>query len=165
MDFQPNDHTLRNTALPLLNDAVRSWGSLSRNAMEYRLTALGIEERRAERKSFSRIRFQKDSAGKSYLLREQPLLPSLKIGYKEFYGSINRISFKFARHGIFLEHGVGKGRKKGSGKETPKPWIEPVMQVEIPKLADILANQTAERVSGQLRFLVPGVVDMRVDVK
>jgi hypothetical protein len=146
----------------LLNENIRSWGKLTRNTMEYRLAALGINERGSARKE---IRSFKNKSGEAYELREATLRQSLRVKYGEFYGDINRIAFRFSRHGIFLERGVGKGRKKGSGKEQPRKWIEPTIAVEVEKLADIVANRDADRVVGQLRFLVPGVIDLRVDVK
>lgn len=185
MELQPTDKALRAEALPQLNKAIQSWGKLTRNAMEYRLTAMGISERASNRKAFSsvsfqkdrqlgkiltirehsRISFRKDKSGKTFIMKEQPLIPSLKAGFKEYYGQINRISFQFSRHGIFLEHGVGKGRSKKSGKAKPHPWIAPTISVEMEKLADIMKEQTANRLGQQMRFLIPGVIDMKVSVK
>lgn len=159
------DQFLKGLALKDINEAIKSWGGLTRNALAYRLSALNIEERAHEKKFFSRVSFRKDKQGKTVVVREQPLMPSLKVSYKQFYGQIDRVTVSFARHGIFVEHGVGKGRPKGSAKAKPRPWIAPVMAVQVPMLADILAKREADRVAGQLRFLVPGIIDMKVDVK
>jgi hypothetical protein len=159
------DQYLKGLALKDINTAIKSWGNLTKNALAYRLSSLGIEERAHEKKAFSRLSARKMKDGKTVLVREQPLMPSLKVSYKQFYGQIDRVVVSFARHGIFVEHGVGKGRKKGSARARPRPWIAPIMRVQVPMLADVLARREADRVSGQLRFLVPGIIDIKIDVK
>ena len=159
------DQYLKNIALKDFNTAVKSWGNLTKNALAYRLSALGIEDRAHEKKAFSRVSFRKNKTGKTVTVREQPLIPSLKVGYKQFYGQIDRVVVSFARHGIFVEHGVGKGRNKGSAKARPRPWLAPIMRVQVPMLADVLAKREADRVAGQLRFLVPGIIDIKIEVK
>lgn len=158
------DQYLKKMALLDINAAIKNWGGLTKNALAYRLSSLGLEERASEKKFFSRVSFRKNKAGKTVTVREQPLIPSLKVGYKQFYGQIDRVTVSFARHGIFVEHGVGKGRPKGSAKAKPRPWLAPVMAVQVPILADVLAKREADRVTGQLRFLVPGIIDIKVTV-
>lgn len=159
------DAFLKKVALLDLNNAIQQWGELTKNGLAYRLSLLGIQERASEKKFFSRISFKKTTTGSRYAAKEDPLQPSLNVGYNKFYGQIDRVKISFARHGIFLEHGVGKGRYKGRGKEKPKPWIRPIMMVQVPVLADIVAKRDADRVAGQLKFLVPGIIDIKIDVK
>ena len=59
-------------------------------------------------------------------------------------GIIDSIGFSFERHGIFVEKGVGKGRGINSGKTNPMPWFNPIMDEEVPLLADELGLNVAE---------------------
>lgn len=54
------------------------------------------------------------------------------------------IGISFEKHGVFVEKGVGKGRGINSGKTTPMPWYNPVMDIHIPALADDLALNVAD---------------------
>ena len=64
-------------------------------------------------------------------------------------GMVNKVSFKFPRHMVFVHKGVGKGRpisKPGTAKE----WFNPKMDQDIEKLADIVADNQADIVVGNL---------------
>ena len=37
------------------------------------------------------------------------LAKSISVGFKKSYGAISQISFSFARHGLFIHYGVGRG--------------------------------------------------------
>lgn len=42
--------------------------------------------------------------------RKTPKLSkSISIGFKRMYGTISEVSFRFARHGLFIHYGVGRG--------------------------------------------------------
>ena len=59
-------------------------------------------------------------------------------------GSIFRIGVSMARHAIFYEKGVGRGRGISSGKTTPNPTYNPVMKRSVAILADQLAINEAD---------------------
>lgn len=61
-----------------------------------------------------------------------------KLGKKD--GEIDYITYKFNRYLVFVHKGVGKGRPIGSAKVKPKPWLTPVIDQELPALADIVAK-------------------------
>lgn len=143
------------------NAEIRSWGTQTIHALELKLAGYGIRQRTELRQLVREIKKNNSETGKQ---QELPLVPSLKMRYKEQNGAIERIKLSLARHGIFLERGVGRGRKKDSGKTQPKLWINPVMSVEVPRLADILVKQNADRVGKQLRFTVPGVIDIKFEM-
>jgi len=84
---------------------------------------------------------------------------------KAQFGLPYRVDFPFVRHGIFLEHGVGKNRPKGSGKERPRPWLKPVLEPAIEHLAEVLAEAGADAVLGQIKFVIPGIVNARATVR
>lgn len=64
---------------------------------------------------------------------------------------INRISFKAPRHAALLVYGVGKGRARGSGKETPKDWTTPIDK-NFEKLADTITDATGDVIMAKMNF-------------
>jgi hypothetical protein len=83
---------------------------------------------------------------------------------KRTNGEIDRVSFKFPKHGIYIQHGVGRGRKVGSAaaKENAIPWITDVLPSAIELLADRLEEEFADITSKEVRFLIPGIIDIKV---
>jgi hypothetical protein len=76
-----------------------------------------------------------------------------KIGYNRFVtDDPDRVSFQFPRYGIFVEHGVGKGRPitapigTGAGQRNPRNWFSETLDrrsgTEL--LADKLASEQAD---------------------
>ena len=59
-------------------------------------------------------------------------------------GMVFAIGFSFEQHGIFVEKGVGKGRGINSGKTNPMPWFNPIMDEEVPLLANELGLDIAD---------------------
>ena len=101
MEFNQFNHQQR------FNQAAIEWGRMTKTQFVYRLRSLPFKQR-----VMWKTRDSKD------ILRER-----VSIGFKKFYGDIVRVKWPFARHGIFQEHGVGRGRKKDSDKAKPMPWI------------------------------------------
>lgn len=90
---------------------------------------------------------------------------SIKIRYKQDYGQIETITFKFHRYLAFLHKGAGKGvagskgstwttksgqkkstnpksmGKLGTGKRKAKEWLNPQLDRAVPKLADQLLEE------------------------
>ena len=96
---------------------------------------------------------------------------SYKVRYdKQYHKEPVAIGFRFARHGIYLHHGAGRGEggkigshwldrlgvrketnpaslgRAGRGRRTPKDWFNPVMDQYAPQLLDIVADYCAEMV-------------------
>jgi hypothetical protein len=114
------------------------------------------------------------------------LLKSLKLKTKKDYGEIDRLTYQFARHGVFLHKGVGRGYIMQNGtvvrgqkpdqarksyasakgreikskvlsspiKRKPTEWFNPVLETEIPKLADMITEMRADAAVNASRFLI-----------
>lgn len=71
------------------------------------------------------------------------------------YGVPSKISFKFARHLIFVHKGVGKGTpmsKVGTTARKAKPWFEPPIERNIEQLGDIVAEGLGDQVISNFRL-------------
>lgn len=79
-----------------------------------------------------------------------PSLKQFKGKVKLKYGLPERIRLTFPKHYIFVEKGVGRGRKAGSSKQSPKPAINPAIEANINELADIAADGMADIVARKL---------------
>jgi hypothetical protein len=129
-----------------MDKEIRAWAQLTRKKLLFRLASLNLQERVG-------------------LLNE---LFSLRnsLGYRvdKHNGNIEKVAFTFPRHGIFLEHGVGKGRPVRSPKAqaSKKPWLSVVLPDAIEELAEILAEEYADITAEKIRFLIPGVVDTTI---
>ncbi len=134
-----------------LNKDVKDWARLQVRRLQSEVGRLTLKDRRS---------LMKRKAQTARLLTES-------IGYAAMMnaGQIERINFRFERHGIFFERGrFGVPGKKGSRTRTPKPWIAPILDRSIDDLAAILENKYADVVSGEIKFVVPGVIAKRVKV-
>jgi hypothetical protein len=91
---------------------------------------------------------------------------SIKSSVKTRDVDIEKISFGFLRHGIFLEHGVGKGRGIGSAaaRRYSKPWLKPVLDPALERLADILEKEYADVAAGEVKLLIPGVISTKIKI-
>jgi len=152
------------TRLGELDKALQEWAKRTRGKLKHRLIAMGLDERRASKRGTSRLRRLTSSSGKSTLAQDQYLIESIKSSIKRSGLLVERISFSFARHGIFVEVGVGKHRSKGSGRERPRPWINPGMNEAVEEIADILADQYADIAAGELKINIPGIYSTTISI-
>lgn len=79
-------------------------------------------------------------------------------------GEIRKLGFSFEKQGIYIEHGVGRGRPVGSPKANSlkKPWLEPTLEPFIDDIADLISNGYLDIIEGELRVLIPGIIDKTV---
>jgi len=109
-----------------MNDSARSWARDTRRQLRAAVIGVGAVD-----------------TGK--------LARSIRYGARQSFGVIHSLSFKFPRHGIFVEKGVGRGWPI-SGKTAmnsvkariAKPWFNPTIENNISKLADDLGKNAAD---------------------
>lgn len=98
------------------------------------------------------------------LLGETSLRKSIRATKKRKHGEIERVGYSFERKGIFMEHGVGKHRKKGSAAaaKAARPWLSEVMPGIVEKLADFIEEGYADIIAAELAINIPGVYKTKV---
>jgi hypothetical protein len=124
------------------NDEIAKWGKETKNAYLMRLRALPFKDR---------VKAEGD------ILRGR-----VQLKFKKEFGDIVRVTWPFARHGIFQEHGVGKGRKKGSGEEKPMPWIAKTLDAQTPILADIMKDEAIKTLGLVIEIKVNGIFEIKL---
>lgn len=147
-----------------LDREVKGWATLTRKKLMLRLLSLGIDDKIELAKTQSRIRRRTTKSGQVKTEKEDFLINSLASRLRKRKGDIESVAFSFARHGIFLERGVGKYRPKGSAaaSKAAKPWIAPTLEPSIEELANILEEEYADIAAASLRIVVPGVMNTTV---
>lgn len=123
-----------------LDKEVRSWRRVTRKQLITKVKSLDLRQK---------VRLASDPA----------LVDSIKTSMRKRDGNIESVSFSFARKGIFLEHGVGRSRPRGSAaaKRFAKPWIKPTLDDAQQELNDIIAEKYADIVEGEIVIRVPGI--------
>ena len=109
---------------------------------------------------------------------ERRLTDSIRSQSKKSYGVIDRVSFQFERHGVFVHKGVGRGYKMQGGmvirtaksedpltrqvspfeddprRRVARPWFNPILEQTLPELADKLAEINADAVVNATRMMI-----------
>lgn len=137
--------------LKALDDEVKAWGQITRQTLLRKLAGLGLHER---------ARLLKD--GTEYTALKKSIRYNLRKDNDVLIG----VALSFARHGIFLERGVGKNRKVGTpaAAKAAKPWIAPTLPSAIQDLAQRLADEYADLAGEELKILIPGVINTKVKI-
>ena len=138
-----------------INKEVKEWAKFQAQRMARLVGSLTLRDKIAVYKSV-----QNAAKNPKY----KPLNTSISGWVKRELGAPARVNFKFQRHGVFMEHGVGRGRGIGSSGARPKPWLAPILDPAIQQLADIMASEYADITAGEIRFLIPGIIDRRIKI-
>lgn len=138
--------------LESLDREVKNWALLTRDRLHRRIMSLGLHGRMRVHESLKRM----DD--------DDSLEDSIGFYVKRFQGDIDAVAFTFVRHGIFIEHGVGRGRPVRSAQANlhKKPWLSAVLPGSVQDLADILAEEYADIAANDLRILIPGIIDTTI---
>ncbi|TRZ50983.1 hypothetical protein D4S03_05830 [bacterium] len=133
------ERSMDTQALEEFNSKIKSWGSRVKAALPPSISSQGIEGIQLSR--------------------------SIKNRYKFDYGEISRIGYAFARHGVFVHKGVGRGYRaqgdtvvktaKTQGfNRKPKPWFNPVIESFIPELEQIIKEYADSAVLNTVRIFI-----------
>lgn len=146
--------------LEQVDKEVRAWAQITQKQLITRLLQLGLNDKVELQRGFSRIRPSR-SRPKSFD-REPPLITAIRNSVKKRAGWIEYVAFQFPRHGIFLQHGVGRHRPVGSpaAKSAAKPWLTDVLPDAIDALSYVIAEQYADVVVSFLRLRINGIIDI-----
>ncbi len=119
-----------------LNQDVKAWSTKTRAAIKNRISSLSQK-------------------GKGELVK------SLRVKYRKYYGLVDRITFSFEQHGVFLHYGVGRGYKREGGKvirnpesmpegatpkvkRKPKDWLNAPVDERFGSLTDLIHKYYAD---------------------
>ncbi|MBN2640009.1 MAG: hypothetical protein JXR65_13085, partial [Bacteroidales bacterium] len=88
----------------------------------------------------SKVHKLSDLQSKVISKRDDPRLKdSIRVkNFKHDHVEIDGVSITFARQGVFVAKGAGPGTRQ------PKDWINPVLDKEVPELADKLGELGAD---------------------
>ena len=97
---------------------------------------------------------------------EMKLTDSIKARTGQKFGVIDRATFSFERHGVFVHKGVGKGYQMQGGmvvrtakgpvtkERKPNEWFNPVLDQSLPELANKLAEINADAVLNATKIMI-----------
>ena len=144
--FDKQDQIRVGDRLEEMDKEIRAWARLTRKKLLFRLAALGLKDR-------ERLASQDGPE----------LYKSLRSSVRKRNLEIEKVGFSFARHGIFLERGVGKGRPVGSAaaSQAAKPWIKPSIEPALETLAKALEQGYGDIILAELKIIIPGIIDTR----
>jgi hypothetical protein len=97
----------------------------------------------------SRLKKSISSQGMKHVatMKNPEPLTNISTRFSQQFGVINRIRIKFKRSGVMVHKGVGRGTKAGevgSGKRTPKPWFNPVVEEFVEELSNAVADEMVD---------------------
>lgn len=139
-----------------LNKDVSEWAKHQSQRMRRLVGSLTLKDKHAIYKAA-----RQKAKNPDYKMLEK----SIGSGLKKDFGQVTRINFRFAKQGIWLEHGVGRRRPVRSAAARPKPWLKPILDPALDELADIIARNYADEAAGEIKFFIPGIIDRRIKIK
>lgn len=139
--------------LEAVDKEIRAWGRMTRDESVRQLLSLGLESRAA-------IAAETQVANTS----GDGLVDSVNYHSKKRNGELESVSIRFLAEGLFLEKGVGRGRKVGSAaaNAAAKPWLTPLLPAAVEDLANRLAEGYADVVAAESTLRIPGILETKI---
>jgi hypothetical protein len=138
------------------NEAIKKWGSFVRTKLR------GNAGRFQHGKSESFVTRGNRTEGK--------LANSIRDKYGKHFGVIDRVTFSFERHGVFVHKGVGRGFPINSGmvirkaedvdskmvhrSRHPEDWFNSEINNDLPQLADVLQEINADLIMDATKMMI-----------
>jgi hypothetical protein len=98
-----------------------------------------------------------DGKEQSFVMRgnrtEKKLAQSITSGVRKEFGEIYSVTFQFERHGVFVHKGVSRGHKVGN-ERTAFEWFNPVLEQNLPDLANRIAKINADAALNATRMKI-----------
>lgn len=138
-----------------LNKDVSGWAKYQAQRMQRLVGSLTLKDKYA---------IYKAARAKAKNPDYKQLEKSIGAAIKKDFGNVSRVNFKFQKQGIWLEHGVGRGRPVRSAAARPKPWLKPILDPALDVLADLIAENYADIAAGEIKFFIPGIIDRRIQI-
>lgn len=111
---------------------VKDWATSTRNDLKSSISSLGIK-----RYPYSR--------------NPVPLPQAIKSYVSEKFGIPSKVSYKMPRSAVFVHKGVSRGHGKNNPRKA-KEWFNPVIENNIDKLGDIVANATGNMIINSINI-------------
>ena len=163
---------IQDTTTPLadridqLEQSLKAYNRDTRKALRARLEMLGLHQRAKLKTTLTKLAVITHISGRREFVKEKFLYDSLRANLSKKNGDITGVSVSFARHGIFLERGVGKNRPLGSAAanrlSAEKEWLYTILSERIEVLADLLEKEYGDIAVEQIRLLIPGIIDITI---
>ena len=147
-----------------LNKELRAFAAKTRNRLRkaIRLNMASTVAKMSLSERHQYMRNQENSRKARAGGKVQPLEKSIRYGIRKERDRISAVWFTFARHGIFYEHGVGRGRPIGSKDAKPNPWLSTVIPIAIQELSGTLAEEYADLAVEEIKIVIPGVIFTKI---
>ncbi len=161
------ENTENKTRIEQLDAAMATFGRGLKDSLLAKLASMGYSDRVALAKIQSKVKYSKTKTGKVFAEEEPYLYNSVRFFLKKKRQDIEGIGLSFARHGIFLERGVGKNRPVDSvaADKAARPWIQPVVDPALEELADLLELEYSDIAAGELKISVPGILTTSIYIR
>lgn len=111
-----------------LNKYVKSWSAQSANMMRKRIRRLTNSEKHKYLKAKKRKR----------------LAQSIRYKNEYRYGEVERITFRFEKHGFYIAVGASRGHKYKENPRKKIDWYSFVFEERMEELADKVASITGD---------------------
>jgi hypothetical protein len=148
--------------LAALDSEVRKFAVVTRRSLQKQVrTQMAMTAARLSLRGRAAVAQYQRSQSRSRQIGRKTLEKSIRYGLRKSGGVIDQVYFSFERHGIFYEHGVGKGRGKDTleAEANEHPWLSVVVPMAIEKLADLIAEEYADVATAAIRINIPGIID------